>query len=87
MEQLSKFSQEKIMSDDWYEETFLNVEDYEKKEQFPYLLVDYKSKWGSGLESMIYVEGDGKGILISTADQQYYYRSEMSTLKEVDDSE
>ncbi len=75
------------MSDDWYEETFLNVEDYEKKEQFPYLLVDYKSKWGSGLESMIYVEGDGKGILISTADQQYYYRSEMSTLKEVDDSE
>ncbi|MCA0972406.1 hypothetical protein LCM20_17565 [Halobacillus litoralis] len=50
-------------------------------EQFPYLLKGYEPKWGSGAESRIYVEKDGKGLLISTAEQQYYFQAEQSVFQ------
>lgn len=81
--QVDQLNQDRIMSEVWYGEIYMNVEDSNKSnERFPYLLTDVKSKWGSGINSTIYIEEDGKGILISTADRQYYFRSDSSVLKE-----
>ncbi|WP_246879965.1 hypothetical protein [Bacillus suaedae] len=86
--QLDTFDQDRIMSDVWYEETYMNTDDSNKiNERFPYLLTEVKSKWGSGINSTIYIEEDGAGILISTADRQYYFRSDSSVLKEGRQSE
>ncbi|MEI5908561.1 hypothetical protein WAK64_16055 [Bacillus spongiae] len=79
--EINSMRQEEIYSDVWYEETFINTE---PKERFPYQLVGTKSKWGSGLDSMIYIEKDGKGLLISTSQKQLYFRSENSILEEVE---
>lgn len=63
---------------EWYYETE-NFEDAGPKrvsEKFPYILNGVLSKWGSGIRSVIYVERDGKGVLISTSKGQHYFRSE-----------
>ncbi|WP_417897965.1 hypothetical protein ABN702_17070 [Bacillus haimaensis] len=54
----------------------------EKVERFPYILAGTKSQFGSGLATQIFVESDGKGVLVTTDNQrQYYFRSEQSFLK------
>ncbi|MBM7619892.1 hypothetical protein JOC95_001744 [Bacillus tianshenii] len=54
----------------------------EKVERFPYILSGTKSQIGSGLNTQVYVERDGKGVLITSDNQrQYYFRSEQSFLK------
>lgn len=54
----------------------------EKVERFPYMLAGIKSQIGSGLATQIFVERDGKGVLITSDNQrQYYFRSEQSFLK------
>ncbi|MCA1032537.1 hypothetical protein LCL95_16110 [Bacillus timonensis] len=78
--QLANFERERIINDVWYEETYMNAEPSKQNERFPYLLINVKPKWGSGIKSMIYIENDGKGLLISTADKQYYFRSNSSVL-------
>ncbi|PLR71245.1 hypothetical protein [Bacillus sp. UMB0728] len=60
-------------SEEWYREITM---DDNHDERFPYLLSGTEPKWGSGLESVIYIEKDGKGVLISGPDAQMYYRSE-----------
>lgn len=51
-------------------------------EQFPYMLAGTKSQIGSGFATQIFVERDGKGVLITTNEQrQYYFRSEQPFLK------
>ncbi|OZM55784.1 hypothetical protein CIB95_15590 [Lottiidibacillus patelloidae] len=81
--ELDQLSREMIMNIEWYNETYRNNMDSNKKEErFPYLLINYQEKWGSGMESTIYIENDGKGILISSAGKQYYFRSNNSILKE-----
>ncbi|MFC4410119.1 hypothetical protein ACFOZY_06660 [Chungangia koreensis] len=61
----------------WYYETE-NHEQTEPRyveERFPYIVNGVVPKWGSGIESIVYMEKDGKGIMVSTPDGQYYFRS------------
>jgi len=80
--QLNSMSQEMIYNDEWYIETYMNAESNRRNERFPYMLVNTSPKWGSGLQTSIYVEGDGKGLLISTPKKEIYFRSEDSLLGE-----
>ncbi|WP_312094312.1 hypothetical protein [Niallia sp.] len=63
---------------DWEEEQ--EYEPHQTNEQFPYVLMGATSKWGSGYESAIYIETDGKGMIISTEKGQYYFRTSESIL-------
>jgi hypothetical protein len=82
LEQLHKMKQETIYSNQWYEETFMNAESNNKMERFPFQLIGTSPKWGSGFQTIIYLEEDGKGILLSTQNKQLYFRSENSLIKE-----
>lgn len=73
-EQLQKMHQEKIWSEKWYQDTYHGEKP--KYERFPYQLTGTSPKWGSGIEAIIYIEKDGKGILIDTPKQQVYFYSE-----------
>lgn len=77
--------QQKIYSEDWYNSLYgMSASEVNKKgERFPYQLVGAKPKWGSGLPPpVLYIERDGKGILITTPQHQLYYRLNDSLLKE-----
>ena len=52
-----------------------------RKERFPYLLTGVKPKWGSGIPTLIYLEEDGKGILITTPKKQLYFRSQQALVE------
>ncbi|MCM3664899.1 hypothetical protein M3204_10815 [Mesobacillus subterraneus] len=83
MSQIDNMKYEPIYSDEWYRETFeTSAEENRKDERFPYQLTGINSKWGSGVHSLILVERDGKGILITTGQEQFYFRSDQSFLKE-----
>ncbi|WP_088042399.1 hypothetical protein [Bacillus sp. EAC] len=78
------FKANNINSEAWYYES----SHYEEKkptppERFPYLLLGTKPKFGSGLDSMIYIEKDGKGIFITTNGRHYYFRSEAKIISPV----
>lgn len=79
--ELPEFKRDEFFTVEWYNETYFNSDSTKAKERFPYLLVDHKSKWGSGIESTIYLEKDGKGVLVSTSKNQYYFRSDHSIIK------
>lgn len=78
LKQLHSMRQETIHRDQWYEDMYLNNETNKRNERFPYQLIGTLSKWGSDLQTMIYIEEDGKGIIISTSTSQLYYRFEDS---------
>ncbi|MGG0720506.1 hypothetical protein ABE096_23440 [Robertmurraya massiliosenegalensis] len=80
LNQLSQLKEDTVYSEKWYEETYMNADLNEGKERFPYQVIGVSSKWGSGLQPSIYLEEDGKGILILTSSDQYYFRSEDSML-------
>ncbi len=84
LNQLETMEKQKINSIQWYQDTVLNSDTNERNERFPYQLVGIFPKWGSGLHSIIYIEEDGKGILVSTPKEQLYFRSEMSLLEGVE---
>ncbi|MGD6844905.1 hypothetical protein ACQCVH_20620 [Bacillus infantis] len=67
------WNRENVNSEEWYREITM---DETRDERFPYLLSGTEPKWGSGLESVIYIEKDGSGVLISGPDSQLYYRAE-----------
>ncbi|QPC47617.1 hypothetical protein [Mangrovibacillus cuniculi] len=77
---LAKMKPAHIYSDKWYREAFEGYENPDKQERFPYLLEGAKGKWGSGVNSAIYIEKDGKGIYVATSKGHYYFRSEVSLL-------
>ena len=81
-EYLHSLRENKFYSEEWYEKTYMSDEPNKRDERFPYQLIGAKSKWGSGLETMIYAEDDGKGILISTPKYQLYFRTDISLLEE-----
>ncbi len=87
LKQLDDLEQSRIMNEVWYEETYISTDSNKRNERFPYLLIDAKPMWGSGKHSTIYIEEDGKGILISTSNKQVYFRSNSSVLKEGNQSE
>lgn len=81
--QLKSMTKEPVYSDIWYQETFESGEERaQQDERFPYQLTGTGAKWGSGLSPMIFIEQDGKGVLITTAREQFYFRAEESFLKE-----
>ncbi|OEF96115.1 hypothetical protein [Desulfuribacillus alkaliarsenatis] len=77
---LPSFEEEQLDAVDWYND-MLFLESHERVELFPYYLSGTTPKWGSGLLIMIYVEKDGKGVLIDSVDKQRYFRSHESLLK------
>ena len=58
-------------------------EDRVEVERFPYLLANVAPKWGSKVTATIYVEKDGKGLLIAAPTKHLYYRLDESILQEV----
>ncbi|GAM13912.1 hypothetical protein [Mesobacillus selenatarsenatis] len=80
--QLDSIKEESIFSEKWYYEAFESAGELSKAEEiFPYQLAGTEAKWGSGFETMIFVEQDGKGILITTGQKQVYFRAEKTLLK------
>ncbi|MFP3390381.1 hypothetical protein [Brevibacillus sp. SIMBA_040] len=79
--QLDTMRQEAIYSQQWYRETYFNTESNKRNERFPYQVIGTSSKWGSGLQTLIYIEDDGKGILLSTPKKQLYFRSKDSLIE------
>lgn len=74
--------QQDYFSDSWYNETFMEPD--KTTERFPYMLANTLPKWGSGFHTSIYIEKNGKGILITTQEKQLYFQTEHSLLKEGD---
>lgn len=79
--QLDTMRQEAIYSDQWYKETYMDSLSSKRNERFPYLLIGTSSKWGSGIHTLVYIEDDGKGILLSTPKEDLYFRSNDSLLQ------
>jgi hypothetical protein len=79
--QIETMEQATIYSDKWYEETWQG--ETPKNERFPYQLLGVLPKWGSGILDIIYIEKDGKGILIDTPKKQVYFRFEKAFLEGV----
>lgn len=52
-------------------------------EWFPYMVTDALPKWGSDANAIIYIEKDGKGILVTTRYSQYYFRSNNSLISSI----
>lgn len=75
------FSEERIHSDDWYYGADLGADTTNTQEKFPYQLIGAIPKWGSGLISVVYIEEDGKGLLISTPTEQHYFRFKHSLIE------
>jgi hypothetical protein len=83
VDQLSSMKQEKVESDVWYEQMYHKSDGKRNKnERFPYQLLGASPRWGSGMKPVIYVEGDGKGVLITSSHGQTYYRFNDSIIKE-----
>ncbi|TFB23867.1 hypothetical protein E3U55_03365 [Filobacillus milosensis] len=80
--QIKSMKQESVYSEQWYQELTVNPDSTKVNERFPYVVIDTLPKWGSGFEGLIYLEKDGKGLLVSTAAGQYYFRGEVSVLME-----
>jgi len=72
---LPAMKETEFFSDKWYEETYMSGDTNTRKERFPYQAVGVKEKWGSGVVTTIFIEEDGKGLLIATPKKQYYFRS------------
>ncbi|MCK0473725.1 hypothetical protein [Halalkalibacter sp. APA_J-10(15)] len=86
-ESLFSFEREHLDAVQWYEdireqkrpsEEYINPESVQEK--FPYLLTGVGAQ--AGKEVRIYVESDGKGLLITTKDHQYYFRSDTASFLE-----
>ncbi|QDP41988.1 hypothetical protein [Radiobacillus deserti] len=52
-----------------------------QQELFPYQLMQAQPRFGSNIETVIYVHKDGNGLLIQTEDHQYYFHSDQSFLE------
>ncbi|WP_019412943.1 hypothetical protein [Paenisporosarcina sp. TG20] len=64
LKEIGRLKEEPVRSHEWYNETDMYDPDKEVIERFPYQLVGFKPKWGSGLNTIVYIEKDGKGLLI-----------------------
>lgn len=76
-----QMKKDSISSEEWYYNTVVNVEPEDRKEKFPYQLTGTETKWGSGISTIIYVEEDGKGLLVWTPAKQLYYQTDSSILE------
>lgn len=71
-----------IDSIEWYNELAFQ-EPTDRQEKFPYLLLGTTARWGSGYKPTVFLERDGKGLLITTEKKQLYFRTPQSLLSEV----
>ncbi|MEK4423755.1 hypothetical protein [Solibacillus sp. FSL K6-1523] len=85
-QKLENFKEHHFFSDEWYREAY-GGQDEVRIERFPYLVTDAHAKWGSGYTPLIYIEQDGKGVLITTGHNQIYFKSEQSIIGEVSANE
>ena len=76
-----KAAKEQPVNTDWYYESV--GDDRVEVERFPYILANIAPKWGSQAKATIYVEKDGKGLLIASPTKHLYYRLDESILQEV----
>lgn len=81
VEQIPNMKKKGLLSEEWYQEAFVNVDSKKRTERFPYMLAGTTPRFGSGLHMLVYLERDGKGLLIKTPKKQIYYRSSVSLLK------
>ncbi|OAB46122.1 hypothetical protein [Paenibacillus glacialis] len=72
---LSDLQSADVLGMEWNRNSALESEYYYQKERFPYALLGTLPRWGSNLNSSIYIQDDGRGLLITTSNQSYYYRS------------
>ncbi|MDI2587309.1 hypothetical protein OR571_09400 [Psychrobacillus sp. NEAU-3TGS] len=82
LKQIHNLKEKQFFSDKWYNETYMNTEANKRSERFPYMLINTSPKWGSGLITNVYIEGDGKGLLVVTPKKQFYFHSDQSLLEE-----
>ncbi|MBT2641316.1 hypothetical protein J7I80_03615 [Bacillus sp. ISL-41] len=81
--QIASIQEKPVYSDKWYQTAFESgIERPKQEERFPYQLLGAEAKWGSGIQAIIFIERDGKGILVSTGQKQVYFRAEKTFLKE-----
>lgn len=80
---LKSMKPEMFFTEEWYEATYLNREENER-ERMPYQLIGVAPKWGSGRSAALFIEEDGKGILLTTEEKQYYYRLDASVIEGVE---
>ncbi|TVX92480.1 hypothetical protein [Paenibacillus agilis] len=73
-EQLEQLTAAEMQVIEWHRQSTVETEEYYQRERFPYLLVGVKASRGSGLSSTVHIENDGKGLLLTTPNQQLYYR-------------
>lgn len=57
---------------DWYNEIVFE-QTTPVQEKFPYLLLDTQAKQGSGIQPTIFVEANGKGLLVINKGKQFYF--------------
>jgi hypothetical protein len=77
--QLSSMTRENVDMIGWYNDIVnMDIERDERVEKFPYQLIGTSPKWGSNLHTLVFIEKDGKGLLITTPQNQYYYRSDQT---------
>lgn len=82
VKQLKTYEHHEFDSIEWYNEIAISEENPPINERFPYQLIGVFPKWGSGIQSIIYIEQDGKGLLITTQQNQLYYRTSDSILQQ-----
>jgi hypothetical protein len=81
--QMISMNSKKVEMINWYDNIVnIDIKQEDRIEKFPYQLTGTLPKRGSGLHTLIYVEKDGKGLLITTPQNQFYYRSDQSILTE-----
>lgn len=80
-----KYEQSNVMQ--WFEEIRDQIwteeeseEPVKVQEKFPYLLTGVKTKTGEKIQ--VYVEEDGKGLLVTTKKNQHYFRSKTASFLE-----
>ncbi|WP_409305068.1 hypothetical protein [Peribacillus sp. SCS-155] len=80
IEQIDTMEQQTIYSEQWYLQQA--GDPTKREERFPYQLIGTSPKFGRGLKTLIYAEADGKGLLISTTEEQLYFRARDSFIGE-----
>lgn len=73
---IPKLKQAEDQTYTWYSQSSIKGNPDYQMERFPYVVINTHARWGSGLQSMVNLERDGKGLLITTEKRQFYYRSE-----------
>ncbi len=67
--------QENYPALEWNTQSMQEGEALYQKEQFPFMLSGVQPRWGSGLDSAVFVERDGQGLLVITDSDYLYFRS------------